>query len=153
MLQIFVNLGAADSLPLKCRGGEGCCGKETSRHLLWSKIKKSLKNIGRHLIWSKFKYHKKKTLAGNAGRGRATATPIPTARGSSYVATTTADPRGDSGTQRMTAARKGDDFFLVLYLQLYYYYFVSVFVSDWSSAKPIWVLQTNKKLADGLLMK
>ena len=72
----------------------------------------------------------KKTLAGNAGRGRATATPIPTARGSSYVATTTADPRGDSGTQRMTAARKGNDFFLVLYLQLYYYYFVSVFVSD-----------------------
>ena len=72
----------------------------------------------------------KKTLAGNAGRGRATATPIPTARGSSYVATTTADPRGDSGTQRMTAARKGNDFFLVLYLQFYYYYFVSVFVSD-----------------------
>ena len=47
-------------------------------------------------------------IIGNAGPGRGTATRTRTVRATSSAGPTTATPRVDSGTQRMTAARASD---------------------------------------------
>ena len=154
MLQIFVNLGAADSLPLKCRGGEGCCGKETSRHLIWSKFKKSLKKTSAGISSDpNLNIIKKLWQAMRVGGGRLQLRFR--LRGAARMW------RQQLRILRGTLGRRGwllrekvmISFWFCIYSFIIITYFVSVFVSDWSSAKPIWVLQTNKKLADGLLMK
>ena len=63
-------------------------------------------------------------------QGRGTATRTRTARAISSVGTTTAIPRGDSGTPRMTAARTSDSsVFVTVFVTVYVSIFVSLFVS------------------------
>ena len=134
ILQIFVNLNATDTLPLKCRGGESCCGKTTSRHLLsvfvfvpvfvfvfvsvfvfvfvsvfvCVAVEKKQAGIYSHQTCIPTSDKNLLSASGSADPGRGTATRTRTARATSSVGTTTADPPGDSGTLRMTAARASD---------------------------------------------
>ena len=104
-------------------------------------------------------------FSGNADQGRGIATMILTARASSSVETTTADPRGDSGTQRMTAARAsnwsvfvtvfepglGPGFgpgFLSVFVTVFGPGFVSEFEGLWNSVSEYDCCKTQVRLND-----